>query len=221
MTTETIEVDVYGIKVPLPKEQADKVIAQRDAEKVSRRELAEKVGKSEADKAAAESAKLKAEEDKTILELASKKETEQIRALAAKDITEKMGRVSIKLRDKHLAATLATNKSLVSTAIPDVVEALKTRIAYDLESDAIVVLDAAGQPAKDDAGKPVQVDAWISEWIGKRPHYLLDKTPAGSGASGAHQPKLSGPKPKFTRLDVATGKVPQALVENGGYEIEG
>ncbi len=180
---ETIEVDVHGIKIPLPKDQAEKLILARDADKASRRELADNLGKLTADKTAAEQARAKAEEDKQILEHAGKKEVEQIRALASKESADRMAKISAKLRDKHLAASLAAHHGIVSAAIPDIHDQLKNRLQYDAESDAVVVLDGAGQPQKDEAGKPVQVDTWIGDWLAKRPHYLLDKTAQGNGGT--------------------------------------
>ncbi len=180
---ETVEVDVHGIKIPLPKAQAEKLILARDADKASRRELADNLGKLTADKTAAEAARAKAEEDKQILEHAGKKEIEQIRALASKDYADRMAKVSAKLRDKHIAAKLAAHHGIVTSAIPDIQDQIKHHLQYDAESDAVVVLDGAGQPLKDEAGKPQQADAWMDSWLAKRPHYLLDKTAQGNGGT--------------------------------------
>ncbi len=59
---------------------------------------------------------------------------------------------------------------------------MRGRTAYDFDTDAVVVLGDDGKPMVAD-GKPVQADAWLAGWLEKRPHYLLDRTPAGSGGN--------------------------------------
>ncbi len=182
--TETIDVDINGVSVKLPKEIGEKVIKARDADKGKMRELNEKYGKLEADKTAAEVARQKAEDDKQAIELAKKGEVEQVRNLLTKDFKDRESKLSAKARDKHLAALVAGNENIIKGAIPDIVEALKGRTQYNFDTESVTVTDAAGLPQKDTDGNPVSVDAFISGWLEKRPHYLLDKTQKGSGGEG-------------------------------------
>lgn len=181
---ETIEVDLYGQKVALPKDQGEALIKARDADKARRRELDEKTGKLEAEKSAAEQARAKAEEEKSALAAMKAGEVEKAKEILTAQARERETRLSQKYLTKHLTAALAQRQDLVATAVDDIVDRLTRSTKYDLDSDSIVVLDEVGQPLKDESGKPVQVDSWLGKWLEKRPHYLRDKTPAGSGAAG-------------------------------------
>ncbi len=43
---------------------------------------------------------------------------------------------------------------------------------------------------KGEDGKPVEVDTYLGKWLETRTHYLLDKTPKGSGGEGAKNKNL-------------------------------
>lgn len=179
----SVEVDLGSEKLSLPKDIAGKVIAWRDAQKQSTREIHERIGKIEADKQAAEAARLKAEEDKQAIEHAKKGEIDQVRELLTKQSREREAKLASHLRDKALRAAVASAPKVVPTAVDDIVDQLRARSRYDFDADAVVVCDEAGAPVKDTSGKPVAVDAFIGEWLTKRPHYVLDSTPPGSGAA--------------------------------------
>ncbi len=190
MTTEgqqkpdTIEVDIHGVKVTLPRSDAEKIISGRDADKGKVREYNEKLGKLEADAAAAIAKAAKAEEDKAAAEHMKKGELDQARALLTKEYKDREAKLSSKARDKHLAALVASNDKIIKSAIPDIVEAMRGRTQYNFDTETVVVLDVAGQPQKDGDGNPMSVDSFISGWLEKRPHYLLDKLPTGTGGQG-------------------------------------
>lgn len=182
---ETMDVDVPGVgKVTLPKDQATKLIAARDSEKASRRDLELRLGAIEAEKSAAEAARVKAENDRQAADHAKKGEMDKAAELLTKGHREREAKIAANLRDKALKAALATRPNVAPTAIDDIADQLRARSAYDVDADAVVVLDAAGQPLKDESGKPVPVDTWLDGWLEKRPHYRLDGTPKGSGAAG-------------------------------------
>jgi hypothetical protein len=187
---ETMDVDVPGVgKLTLPKEQATKMIAARDAEKAERRVLSERMGAIEAEKAAAETARAKAENDRQAAEHAKKGELDKATELLTKGHREREAKIAGQLRDKALDAAVRAVARVVPAAVPDICDQLRARSRYDFDADAVVVLDAAGQPLKDEAGKPVPVDTWLGSWIEKRPHYLLDGTAAGTGAEGGSKTK--------------------------------
>lgn len=191
MTTEgqqqkdTVAVDIHGVKVELSKADADKLIAGRDADKLRAREYQEKLGKLEADTQAAMAKAAKSEEDRLALEAAKKGEMDQVRALMTKEHREREAKLSAKARDKHLAALVAGNANIAKTAVADIVDQLRTRTQYNFDTESVTVIDEAGQPLKSQDGKPVEVDAFLGTWLENRPHYLLDKTPKGSGGEGA------------------------------------
>lgn len=181
---ETIEVDIAGTKVSLPKDVGEKVINWRDQEKAAKRELSEKAGKLEADLQAKEAARVKAEEDKLALEAAKKGEIDQVRALMSRQEREKLDKLGQKYLAKHLLAAVAARKDVADTATDDIVDQLKQRSKYDFDSDSVVIVRPDGSPDVDESGKPVQVDAWLGKWLEKKPHFLRDRTPVGSGAQG-------------------------------------
>ncbi len=182
---DTIKVDIHGVQVSLPKAEAEKLIAARDTDKVKLRELNEKLGKLDADAAAANAKANKAEEDRIATEHAKKGELDQARAILTKEHREREAKLSAKARDKHLAALVAGNDAVIKTAIPDIVDALRGRTVYNFDTESVTVLDEAGQPLKDSAGKPMEVDAFLGTWLEKRTHYLLDKNPKGPGGAGS------------------------------------
>lgn len=201
---DSVEVDVPGgVKLKLPKDTAAKVIAGRDADKQARRELEIRVGAIEAEKNAADAARVKAETEKAALEHTKKGEFDKATELLTKTHRDREAKIAAQLRDKALRAAVATAKNVAPTAIDDICDQLRARSSYDFDADAVVVLDAAGQPLKDDSGKPVQVDAWLGSFLEKRPHFLLDGTPKGTGADG-------GPK-KTPSAKVITEKQVEAM----------
>ncbi len=200
-TAQTKDVDINGVKVTLPIDIADKVIAGRDADKAKVRELNEKYGKLEADAAAAVAKATKAEEEKAAIEHVKKGEMDRATELLTKTHREREAKLSAKARDKHLAALVASNEKVIKSAIPDIVEQLKGRSRYDFDTETVIVTDAAGQPQKDTDGNPVGVDSFISGWLEKRPHYLLDKTQKGSGGqSGQRQTGTVYSNEQFEKL---------------------
>lgn len=186
-----IEVDLYGEKVSLPEETAKKLIAKRDEDKQSRRDYDKRIGAIEAEKKAAEEARAKAEADKLAMEAMNDGQVEKAKEILTKAHREREERLAGKYRDKSLAALLGSHPKLIKSAIADVTDQLAVKTKYDPDQDTLVVLDAAGQPLKDDSGKPIPVDTWVNGWLDKRPHYLSDTTPTGSGAKGG---KAAGAK---------------------------
>ncbi len=183
-----VEVDLGDSKLSLPEGEAAKIIQWRDAEKSAKRDLAGKYGKLEAEKAAAEAAKLKAEDDKQAIEHAKKGEIDEARAIMTRETDAKIKQLARSARDKHLAAMISSNDSIIKSAVPDIVEQWKAKTDYDFNSDSVVVLDSDGSPAKDKDGKPVQADAALAGWLENRPHYRRDGTQKGTGAASGTKP---------------------------------
>ncbi len=219
---ELVEVDIAGgVKIKLPKADAEKAIAARDAAKTALREAQERAGKHEADRNAADAARLKAEEDRAAAEHAKKGEIDQLRTLLTKGATEREAKISSTLRDKALIAAVRGVDRIVPGAVEDIVDQLRGRSRYDIDSDAVVVLDSAGQPLKDTSGKPVAVDAYIGEWLGKRPHYLLDGTPQGTGGEGGKKPVVGKIMTEAQAAGMSPLELAKHLQANPGSKIVG
>jgi hypothetical protein len=218
---DEIEVDLPGgVKLKLPKDQAQKVIAGRDTTKEELRKANERLGALDAEKRAAEDAKTAAEREKAALEAAKAGDMAKVKELHTAELTAERTKISGKLRDKGLQATIGGNTKIVPAAVADIVEQLRGRFAYDFESDSLIVLDAAGQPVKDTAGKTQSVDSFLEPWLAQRPHYLLDGTPPGSGAAkggnlGKSPGKISQADYDAAAKDPARAQVVAAQVMKG------
>lgn len=183
--SETMEVDIPGgVKVTLPKDQAQKVIAERDKRAQDYRSLAEKVGAIEAAKAQAEAQAAAETRRAQEVELAKKGEVDELRKLMTGDKDRAISDLSSKLMRLHVANAVATNPRVVPEARADAISLLMASAGFKLDGDTLQVVAADGKPLADQAGQAIGTDAFIASWLEKRPHYLLDSTPSGSGAKG-------------------------------------
>jgi hypothetical protein len=185
---ETMEVDLEGVKITLPKEQAQQVIARRQAAKDETRKTADRLSALEAERKAADERAAAAETAKQAAEALRTGDIKRLEELNTGKLREERERLSLKLRDKHLTAALASNPKVVPQAVADATSLLRGQTTYDFDSDALIVLDATGQPLKDTSGKPIQVDTWLSGWLDQRPHFLADRTPPASGGKTGTPP---------------------------------
>jgi hypothetical protein len=219
---DEVEVDLPGgVKVKLAKDVAAKVIAGRDTTKGELRAAQEEVGRVRTEKDAAEAARVKAENEKAALEHTKKGEFDKATELLTKGHKEREAKIAAQLRDKALKAAVAAFPKIVPAAIDDVCDQLRGRSRYDFDADAVVVLDPAGQPVKDDSGKPVQVDAWLGSFLEKRPHYLLDGTPKGTGAGGGDGGKGSGRTATAAQVEAMTPTERAKFFQAGGTQLRG
>lgn len=188
----TMEVDIDGLKVTLPKDQAEQLIAKRQATKDEQRKLNERLGALEAEKRTAEEKAAAAQREKEAAEALKAGDIKKLEEIHTSKLSAERAKLGAKLRDKGLAAVVAKAPKVVPSAVDDITEQLRARTQYDFDSDSVIVLNAAGQPQTDDSGKPVTLDSFIGSWLEKRPHYLLDSTPSGSGAAGGGKPPAAG-----------------------------
>lgn len=201
---ETIEVDIDGLKLTLPKDQGEALIAKRQASKDELRKANERAGSFEAEKRTAEDKAAAAHREKEAAEALKAGDIKKLEEIHTSKLTAERAKLGAKLRDKGLAAIVAKAPKVVPTAVDDITEQLRGRTQYDFESDSLIVLDAAGQPQKDDSGKPMTLDSFIGSWLEKRPHYLLDSTPSGSGAQGGGKPPKGGSTITSSEYDAAS-----------------
>ena len=188
-----IEVDLYGEKVTLPKERADKIIAGRQASKVEVGELNRRLGALEAEKTAAEQARAKAENDAAHAAAIKAGEIDKAREIAAKGANDKLAKLSSKYRDQALENHLRNIDGIVKEAIPDIVAQLKGSCNFNLDSESLEVMDAAGKPLLGYDGKPVQADAYMAKFLENRPYFRLASQAPGSGSVGAGKSTATGP----------------------------
>lgn len=190
---ELIEVDLPGgVKIKLPKVEADKVISGRDELKKSAQRSAEEAGRAKAEKDAADAAARKAKDDADAAAAAKNGEIDKVRELLTRESRERETKLLDKLKLDGLRAAIASNQSIVTAAIPDVLDQLKGRVAYDPATNEIVALDEAGRPARDpQSGSAVKVDTFVNGFLEQRPHYLKAQIGSGSGAAGARKQENS------------------------------
>ena len=183
-----MEVDLPGgDKVKLPAEVAKRVIQARDALKGEARAAQERAGALEAEKTAAAARAARADEQLQMEAAAKKGEIDRVREIAERSHNERIGRVSTRMVDAALAGELAKVDGLVKdpTALADLRNLLKSSCRYDLDSDALTVVDAAGKPQLGSDGRPLGVDALIRAAVDARPYLKAAAAVPGSGAAGA------------------------------------
>ena len=215
-----IEVDLYGEKVTLPKERADKIIAGRQASKVEVGELNRRLGALEAEKTAAEQARAKAENDAAHASAIKAGEIDKAREIAAKGANDKLSKLSTKYRDQALENHLRNLDGIVKEAIPDIVAQLRVSCNFNLDAESLEVMDAAGKPAMGDDGKPMQADAFVSKFLENRPYFRTASKATGSGSSGAGKSATtSATMTEATAKDM--GAIQVAAFLNSGGKIVG
>lgn len=197
------EVDVElqgGIKIKLPEEQATAYLAARTKDKAERESLAQAAGAAKAEKDAEAAARAKAEADKEAMALTKAGEFDKARELLTAEHTKRIDGLAGKYRDVHLRSQIAALPSLLklpdakaqASLIDDVAAQLRHSCRFDLESDTLQVIGQDGRPALGSDGKPVQVDAYIAQFLEARPYLRQPTQSPGSGAAGAGGSK-SGP----------------------------
>ena len=215
-----IEVDIYGEKVKVSKERADKIIAMRQAGKAEVSELTRRLGSLEAEKSAAEQARAKAENDAAHAAAIKAGEIDKAREIAAKGANDKLSKLSSKYRDQALENQLRAMDGIVKEAIPDIVAQLKGSCNFNLDSESLEVMDAAGKPLLGDDGKPVQADAYMAKFLENRPYFRRASQAPGSGSSGSGKSPASVAT-MTEAMAVEVGAVKVAAFLNAGGKIVG
>jgi hypothetical protein len=185
---DVIEVELGGVKIPLPKDTAKSVIEYRDKMKTTVRETAEKLGQFEAQAKAAAEAEKKARDDAEMAALKSKGEVDEIIRRVKEQESGKVNALATKYRDRALESMIAKTEGIIPEAVNDICRALASTCNYDIESDALTVLDAAGKPRLGGDGKPISADALVKEFLDARPYFRKASGSPGSGATGGGKP---------------------------------
>lgn len=214
-----IEVDLYGEKVKVSKERADKIIAGRQASKNEVSELTRRLGSLEAEKSAAEQARAKAENDAAHAAAIKAGEIDKAREIAAKGANDKLSKLSSKYRDQALENQLRNLDGVVKEAIPDIVAQLRGSCNFNLDSESLEVMDAAGKPLLGDDGKPLSADAHLAKFLEKRPYYRLASQAPGSGASGAGKTTAVGATMTAAQIDSMSPLQKAVFFKDGGKQV--
>lgn len=185
-----IEVDVFGISVPLEADIAKQLIEKRDNRLSVFKDLDAKVKAYEAEKEdlsrrLAMSEKVKA---------GSLAEAEQI---ASQKVNDKLSKLTQAIVLKEIKSELVRNQDFIGTdvAISDTITLIKDRVKYNDETGEVVSTD--GKPIKD----------FLTEFLSTRDNLKKAKSVPSTGASLFKQ-SLSNIQPQKTapNLSAAIGK---------------
>lgn len=213
---DTMEVELLsGVKVTLPKEQAQKEIEHRQKFKGELRNAHEELGKIKAEKdaaaAAAEEAKRQAEAEKAM----KAGELEKAKQILEASTQEKLGKIERNYRRARLESLIAANPNVLPEAAKDIADALASSCRFDLENESLAVVGADGKPRVDGNGKPLGVDALIAEYTDSRPYLRKATGTPGSGAAGGAGNK-SGKSMLRSEWDKLDSKSKAAFFDAGG-----
>ena len=188
-----MEVDLPGgVKIKLPKAEAEKVIAGRQKSKEETADLNRRYGALEAEKTAAETKAAEAQRAKEHAEAVKNGEVDKARDLAAKTGNEKLAKLGGKFRDRDLEAKVRAVAGVVPEAVADIVAQLRGSCSFNLDLENLEIMDAGGKPRLGDDGKPMQADAYIAEFLKTRPYFLAASGASGSGSAGAGKGAATG-----------------------------
>jgi hypothetical protein len=220
-----MKVDIDGMELDLPDEQAKALITRRDADKARRREVDAQLAKLTADREAAESARLKAEEDAKLAEAVKTKDIEAVRAAMAAAHKAELERVTAATRgmqDRLVASlvrdTVARHSEIKPEAVAVVEKLLRADYRFSIGDDGTVKVD--GAPLGPD-GRPKGLEVLTAEFLGSEAGALFRK-PAVSQGSGAAGVGSAAPGQKTLSLaafEALPARERGAFLHDGGKLI--
>lgn len=184
------KVDLDGVELELDDEVADKVIAARQATKEKIRTLSEQVQAVAAREAEAKARADAAAKEAEVAKLTSKGEYEAALKLKTEDHDRTIGKLKTNLKTSALKSAILKTPGVLPDAADDILALIGSNCDYDLEAGSLVVIGEGGRPRTDTEGKPLSVDAFLTEALEKRPHFRAANAAPGSGA--AHGKPASG-----------------------------
>ncbi len=177
------QVDVLGLRVELPDEQADALIKARDAEKAESRKVAERLAALEQQaKAAEDKARSEAEAAQRKAAL-DRGEFDKVLAAEKEAAEKRLASLQARTRDHALAQAIARHKAVLPEAVADIAAQLRAGCMYDPDADALTFVDAAGKPHLGSDGKPLAADAAVDRYLADRPWFRKPSNAPGSGAA--------------------------------------
>lgn len=219
-TATDMEVDLPGgVKIKLPKADAERVIAGRQKSKEETADLNRRYGALEAEKTAAETKATEAQRAKEHAEAVKNGEIDKAREIAAKGANDRLNKLSSKYRDQALENQLRNLDGVVKEAIPDIVAQLRGSCNFNLDTESLEVMDAAGKPVLGDDGKPMQADAYVAKFLENRPYFCRASQAPGSGSSGPGKTAATGATMTASQLETMSPMQKAAFFKDGGKQV--
>ena len=197
------KVDLDGIELELDDEVADKVIAARQQTKEKIRTLSEQVQAVTAREAEAKARAEASAKEAEVAKLTSKGEYEAALKLKTEAHEATIGKLKTNLKTTALKSAILKTPGIVADAADDILALIGSNCGYDLESGSLVVIGEGGRPRTDTEGKPLSVDAFLSEALDKRPHFRTASAAPGSGAAHG-KPNTGSPVKTITMAEYHT-----------------
>ncbi len=177
---ELVDVDLHGVTVKLPKEQAEKVIAGRQAQKEELRKANEKAGAMDAERQAAAAKAEEATRNADMEKAAKAGEIEKVKELAGQHVAK----LADRYRDRAIESAIGKLGTVVPEAVADLIPQLRGSCKFNVETDTLEIVDGGGRPLTGQDGKPMTVDTFISSHVEARPYLRKASGTQGSGAAG-------------------------------------
>jgi hypothetical protein len=190
------KVEIHGLTLELPDDQADAVIKARDADKDARRAIEARLAEIEGKAKAADEASRKAAEEAERTKLVNKGEYEKALQIEREANQKRIDALAGKYRTTALERQIAAIPGVLPGAVKDLATMLERQVGYDLEKDALTVVN----PPLGKDGKPLDAAAFVQQFITERPHFRAATGSPGSGAAGTGQPGAA----TIRRADLAT-----------------
>ena len=214
---EMVEVELMsGVKVSLPKEQAQKEIEHRQRHKTEHRSALEELGKVKAEKDAEAQRATDASRALEAEKAMKAGELDKAKQILTQASEEKLGKIERNYRRARLEAMVAANANVIPEAVKDIADALCHSCRFDLDSESLSAVGADGKPRVGQDGTPVSADALLSEFLNQRPYLRKSTTPPGSGAAGGAGNKAAGKSMLRSEWDRMPSKEKSAHFEAGG-----
>lgn len=213
--TEEVELQ-GGVKSQMTPENAAIYKAARAKDREQREAMAITVNQYKVEKAAAEQARLDAETLLAAEKAAKANDQAELKKLYSKESAEKFSRLSRTTINAELAGVASRLfPGVDKVIIDDIVAGNASRLGLDPETLTVRVLSEAGQPATDAEGRPLGVDALLTEYASKRKYLQSAQAPAKDG-KGLGQGKAAAGSP-----DKITFAEQQKMMHDGTWKTSG
>jgi hypothetical protein len=139
---DVLEVDVFGVSIPLPIDTAKQIIAKRDERHSVFKDLSEKVKNYETK---LQDTQRQAEAQKAALE----GKLSEAESLFSKKAEEKLSNIQNRIITKEIESTLLSDETFLKDAKEDAMKLLKADMKFKLSDDGAEVLTEDGKKAQE------------------------------------------------------------------------
>lgn len=178
---DILEVDFGEVKIPLPKDHAKALIAERDKRQAAHREVLARLEAKERSEAEAARKAKEAEDRAKAAELAKKGNLEEAEKVWKAETEKAHAALIAQIKNRDLDLALAKRQDLLDGTAGVVRDYIERRTMYDPTVGAVVAVAEDGSPATDSEGKPLSVDAFIGQFLADNPAFAKAATPAATG----------------------------------------